>query len=203
VFEVVMALRFISHKEVSFRQLLGMLRSPPVAVMSYYTNLFLSARFVFGEQPEKIRHLDKEIRRVECMVGVNRTAESYEIQKDLNHLANLRRDLDAEKQQMERLYDMAGDEGKKELEQIFRGLAQQMDEIDRQEYNLLFKLQPLMNLKIIETYMDNNMDLKSFFKEGGKVVTQMELSSELDKVKIWVYQEAVEMMPYVRFTKLE
>ena len=198
-----MALRFISHREIAFRQLLGMLRTPPIAVMNYYTNLFLSARFVFGEQPEKIRHLDKEIRRVECMVGVNRTAESYEIQKDLNHLANLRRDLDAEKQQMERLYDMAGDEGKKELEQIFRGLAQQMDEIDRQEYNLLFKLQPLMNLKIIETYMDNNMDLKSFFKEGGKVVTQMELSSELDKVKIWVYQEAVEMMPYVRFTKLE
>jgi hypothetical protein len=180
-----------------------MLRTPPVAVMNYYTNLFLSARFVFGEQPEKIRHLDKEIRRVECMVGINRTAESYEIQSDLSHLANLKRDLDAERQHMERLYDLAGDEGKKELEQIFRGLAQQMDEIDRQEYNLLFKLQPLMNLKIIETYMDNNMDLKSFFKEGGKVVTQMELSSELDKIKIWVYQEAVEMMPYVRFTKLE
>jgi hypothetical protein len=198
-----MALRFISHKEIAFRNLLGMLRTPPVAVMNYYTNLFLSARFVFGEQPDKIRHLDKEIRRVECMVGVNRTTESYEIQRDLSHLANLRRDLDAEKQQMEKLYDMAGDEGKKELEQIFRGLAQQMDELDRQEYNLLFKLQPLMNLKIIETYMDNNMDLKSFFKEGGKVVTQMELSSELDKVKIWVYQEAVEMMPYVRFTKLE
>jgi hypothetical protein len=198
-----MALRFISHKEIAFRQLLGMLRTPPVAVMNYYTNLFLSARFVFGEQPEKIRHLDKEIRRVECMVGINRTAESYEIQSDLSHLANLKRDLDAERQHMERLYDLAGDEGKKELEQIFRGLAQQMDEIDRQEYNLLFKLQPLMNLKIIETYMDNNMDLKSFFKEGGKVVTQMELSSELDKIKIWVYQEAVEMMPYVRFTKLE
>lgn len=198
-----MALRFISHREIAFRQLLGMLRTPPVAVMNYYTNLFLSARFVFGEQPEKIRHLDKEIRRVECMVGINRTAESYEIQSDLSHLANLKRDLDAERQHMERLYDLAGDEGKKELEQIFRGLAQQMDEIDRQEYNLLFKLQPLMNLKIIETYMDNNMDLKSFFKEGGKVVTQMELSSELDKIKIWVYQEAVEMMPYVRFTKLE
>jgi hypothetical protein len=60
-----------------------------------------------------------------------------------------------------------------------------------------------MNLKMIETYMDNNFDLKSFFKEHGKVITQMELNSELEKVKIWVYQEAVEMMPYIRFTKLE
>ena len=198
-----MALRFVSHKEIAFRQLLGMLRTPPIAMMNYYTNLFLSARFVFGEQPDKIMHLEKEIRRVECMVGVNITTASYNIQRDLSQLAIIKRDLDVERQKMEKLYDLADDEKKKELELIFKGLAEQMDEVDKQEYELLFKLQPLMNLKIIETYMDNNMDLKSFFKEGGKVVTQMELSSELDKIKIWVYQEAVEMMPYVRFTKLE
>jgi hypothetical protein len=56
---------------------------------------------------------------------------------------------------------------------------------------------------MIETYMDNNMDLKSFFKEQGRLVTQMELNSELEKVRIWIYQEAVQQMPYVRFTKLE
>ena len=198
-----MALRFISHKEIAFRQLLGMLRTPPVAVMNYYTNLFLSARFVLGDQQEKIRHLDKEMRRMECMVGVNRTADSDQIQKELVQLATLKQGFDMEKQKMEKLYDMADEDKRKELELIFKGLAEQMDEVERQEYYLLFNLQPLMDLKQIETYMDNNMDLKSFFKEGGRIVTQMQLSSELDKIKIWIYQEAVQLMPYIRFTKLE
>ena len=137
------------------------------------------------------------------MVGVQRTSDSDQILDELNQLAILRRDADAERQRMEKLYDLADKGKKKEVELIFNGWAEQMDVLERQEYHLLFKLQPLMNLKMIETYMDNNMDLKSFFKENGKIVTQMELSSELDKIKIWVYQEAVEMMPYIRFTKLE
>jgi hypothetical protein len=198
-----MALRFISHKEIAFRQLLGMLRSPPVAVMSYYTNLFLSARFVFGEQPEKIRFLDKEIRRVECMVGVRIEAGSDEIQRKLDDISYLKRMLDLERQRLEALYENLGDAGQKEIEQIFKEVSQTSDMLDGQEYHLLQQLTPIMNLKMIETYMDNNFDLKSFFKEHGKVITQMELNSELEKVKIWVYQEAVEMMPYIRFTKLE
>jgi len=198
-----MALRFISHKEVSFRQLLGMLRSPPVAVMSYYTNLFLSARFVFGETPEKIRYLDKEIRRIECMVGVRIEKGSDEIQRQLADISSLRKMLDNDRERLEMLYEGLGEDKQKEIESIFRGMSEMVEELDRQEYHLLFKLTPLMNLKMIETYMDNNFDLKSFFKEHGKVITQMELNSELEKVKIWVYQEAVEMMPYIRFTKLE
>ena len=59
-----MALRFISHKEIAFRNLLGMLRTPSMAMMNYYSNLFLSAKFVLMEQPEKIIYLEKEIRRV-------------------------------------------------------------------------------------------------------------------------------------------
>lgn len=198
-----MALRFISHKEVSFRQLLSMLRTPPVAVMGYYSNLFLSAKFVFGDQPDKTRFLDKEIRRVECMVSVQRTPDSEAIQKKLADLASLEKEFEAQKQQMESLHETADLERQKEIELIYRGLSEQMAEVDRQEYDLLYKLQPLMNLKVLETYMDNNMDLKSFFKENGKVVTQMELSAELDKIKIWVYQEAVQLMPFIRFTKLE
>lgn len=198
-----MALRFISHKEIAFRQLLSMLRSPPVAVMSYYTNLFLSARFVFGETPEKIRYLDKEIRRVECMVGVRIEKGSDEIEHQLADISSLRKMLDNDRERLEMLYEGFGEEKQKEIESIFRGMSEMVEELDRQEYHLLFKLTPLMNLKMIETYMDNNFDLKSFFKEHGKVITQMELNSELEKVKIWVYQEAVEMMPYIRFTKLE
>jgi hypothetical protein len=180
-----------------------MLRSPPVAVMSYYTNLFLSARFVFGETPEKIRYLDKEIRRVECMVGVRIEKGSDEIQHQLADISSLRKMLDNDRERLEMLYEGFGEEKQKEIESIFRGMSEMVEELDRQEYHLLFKLTPLMNLKMIETYMDNNFDLKSFFKEHGKVITQMELNSELEKVKIWVYQEAVEMMPYIRFTKLE
>ena len=198
-----MALRFISHKEIAFRQLLGMLRTPPVAVMNYYTNLFLSARFVFGEQPDKIRFLDKEMRKVECMVGVQRTIESDQLQTELVDIAFLKKELESEKQQVESFYELADDDHRPELEAMFRAISDQIEQLDRKEYYLIYKLTPLMALKQIETYMDNNMDLKSFFKEHGKLITQMELNSELDKVKIWVYQEAVEMMPYIRFTKLE
>jgi hypothetical protein len=180
-----------------------MLRSPPVAVMSYYTNLFLSARFVFGETPDKIRYLDKEIRRVECMVGVVINAESDEIQRKLADISTLKKMLDTDRQRLEALYEGLSEDKQKEVENIFRELSGVAEDLDRQEYHLLFKLTPLMNLKMIETYMDNNFDLKSFFKEHGKTITQIELNSELEKVKIWVYGEAVEMMPYIRFTKLE
>jgi hypothetical protein len=198
-----MALRFISHKEIAFRQLLGMLRSPPVAVMSYYTNLFLSARFVFGEQPEKIRYMDKEIRKVECMVWVRITAESDAIQRQLADITRLKQHLETERQKLEALYDNFDGDNQKEIEKIFREVSETAEQLDQQEYQLIYKLSPLMNLKMIETYMDNNFDLKSFFKEQGKVITQMELNAELEKIKIWVYQEAVEMMSYIRFTKLE
>jgi hypothetical protein len=198
-----MALRFISHKEIAFRQLLGMLRSPPVAVMSYYTNLFLSARFVFGEQPEKIRFLDKEIRRVECMVGVRIDVESDKIQQELAKIQQVKYLLENERQRLEAIYDGVDEAEQKEVEDMFRDVSELAEGLERKEYFLLYKLTPLMNLKEIETYMDNNFDLKSFFKEHGKTITQMELNAELEKIKIWVYQEAVEMMPYIRFTKLE
>ncbi len=198
-----MALRFISHREIAFRQLLGMLRTPPVAVMNYYTNLFLSARFVFGEQPDKIRKLDKEVRRVECMVGVKRTPDSDAVQRELLRLNADKNMCEAELQRIEGIYHSSNEQDKKQLEMDFRELQSKMDRLENQEYQLLFRLTPLMPLKQIETYMDNNMDLKSFFKEHGRLVTQMELNSELDQIKVWVYQEAVEMMPYIRFTKLE
>lgn len=198
-----MALRFISHKEIAFRQLLGMLRTPPVAVMNYYTNLFLSARFVFGDQPEKIRRLDKEIRRVECMVGTHISANTHQIEQKLKELANLRKEYENDINRLESLYENADEDAQKEIQQAYEEVQKALDNIDKHEYFLLYKLEPLYNLKMIETYMDNNMDLKSFFKEHGKVVMQMEVNSELEKIKIWVYQEAVEMMPYIRFTKLE
>ena len=198
-----MALRFISHKEIAFRQLLGLLRTPPVAVMNYYTNLFLSARFVLSDQPDKIRFLDKEIRRVECLVGVFPDGESSIIQDKLDELTHQKRVFQADLMRLESMYDNASEEEKKEIIATHDVVAKKITDVDRKEHFLLFKLNPLMNLKIIETYMDNNMDLKSFFKEHGKVITQLELMSELERVKIWVYQEAVQLMPYVRFTKLE
>jgi len=198
-----MALRFISHKEIAFRQLLGMLRTPPVAVMNYYTNLFLSARFVLGDQPEKIRFLEKEIRRVECMVGTYPTNESYAIQDKLAELTEKKRGFNTDQIRLDSLYENASETDQKDIEKAYREVEEQLKKIDREEHYLLTKLQPLINLKMIETYMDNNMDLKSFFKEQGRVVMQMELNAELEKIKIWIYQEAVELMPYVRFTKLE
>lgn len=198
-----MALRFISHKEVSFRQLLGMLRTPPIAMMNYYSNLFMSARFVFGEMPDRIRRLDKEARRIECMVGVEITPDSDAIQALLAQLDSLRKEYEADINRLENMWESADEAEQKQIEAFYRGLVEKMSEIDRKEYFLLFRLNPLMDLKMIEAYMDNNMDLKSFFKEHGRVVTQMQLSAELDKVKRWVYQEAVQLMPYIRFTKLE
>lgn len=180
-----------------------MLRSPPVAVMCYYTNLFLSARFVLGDQPERIRHLDKEIKRVECMVGVRRKPDSDRLQRELIEFGWLRKGLEKEMQGLEAIYENTPEEMHPKIEAMFQEISEQMQIIEIREFQLLNQLEPLMNLKMVETYMDNNFDLKSFFKEHGNRVTQMELNAELEKIKIWVYQEAVEMMPYIRFTKLE
>lgn len=201
--DCLMALRFISHKEIAFRQLLGMLRAPPVAVMSYYSNVFLSAKFVLAEQPEKIRLMDKEIRRVECMVGVVITAESSSILDKLQELYAERKNFEDDMRRVESMYDNAEPDQQKDLMKLFHELQEKVKKINSKEHYLLFKLQPVMDLKMMETYMDNNLDLKSFFKEQGRLITQLEINSELDKIKNWVYDEAVQMMPHIRFTKLE
>jgi hypothetical protein len=200
---ILMALRFISHKEIAFRQLLGMLRAPPVAVMSYYSNVFMSAKFVMGDQPEKLRFLDKEIRRIECMVGVVITPESGLIQDKLQQLFGERYQLEEDLRRIESMFDSAKEDQQQELMKTYQEVQDRIKVINGKEHFLLFKLQPMMDLKQMETYMDNNLDLKSFFKENGKLITQLEINSELDKLKNWVYNEAVQLMPYVRFTKLE
>jgi hypothetical protein len=198
-----MALKFISHREIAFRQLLGMLRTPPQAMMNYYSNVFLSARFVLSDQPDKLRFLDKEIRRVECLVGVFPTEDSTFVQDKLYQLFSERQSLMMDMTRLESMYDAATKEEQKEIEEAHKEITAKVKQINAKEHYLLYKLQPIMSLKMMETYMDNNMDLKSYFKENMQAVTQLELASELDKVKIWVYQEAVQLMPYVRFTKLE
>ena len=198
-----MALRFISHKEIAFRNLLGMLRTPPQAMMNYYSNLFLSARFVLGDQPEKVRFLEKEVRRVECLVGVFPTEDSFNKQEYLMHLFSQRQQFEKDLMSLNSMYEAAPDEERTEIEQAYQEVQKKVEELNAKEYYYLFKLQPIMSLKMIEIYMDNNMDLKSWFKENGQRITQLELASELDRVKVWVYQEAVQLMPYVRFTKLE
>jgi hypothetical protein len=198
-----MALRFISHKEIAFRNLLGMLRTPPIAVMNYYTNVFMSARFVFGDQPVKIRFLEKEIRRVESLVGVEQTWDSNQIWDEFTQINTERKTIEYDMRRVESMFDSATKEEQEDIIKLHQELTEKIRKLNGKEHYLLFKIQPLMDLKQIETYMDNNMNLKSFFKEHGKKVTQMELNSELEKIKIWVYQEAVQLMPYIRFTKLE
>lgn len=198
-----MPLQFVSHKEISFRQLLGMLRAPPVAVMNYYSNVFLSAKFVLSDQPEKVRFLDKEIRRVECMVGVKPTANSRQIQDEFFNTFAKRKKLEENVAKIEGIYESVDKSEQEKLMKVYHDTQDAIQKLNNQEHILLFKLEPLMDLKTMETYMDNNLDLKSFFKEHGRVVTQLEISSELDKIKNWVYDEAVKLMPYVRFTKLE
>lgn len=199
-----MALKFVSHREIAFRNLLGMLRAPPFAMMNYYSNLFLSARFVFGEFPDKLRYLDKEVRKVECMVGLMQNSETLPIKEQLRSLQQQRMVIENKMQRIEPLFEAAqriDEQGS--VQQLYDEMVQQVRQIDEQEHQLIFRLTPTMNLKMIETYMDNNYDLKSYFKESGRKVTQLEIAGELDRLKRWVYMEAVEMMPYVRFTKME
>jgi len=199
-----MAVKFISHREIAFRGLLGMLRTPPVAVMNYYSNLFLNARFVLGEDPRKLRKMDMETRRVECLVGVEHSPDNDKIQRAIRKITDLIRIYEEDKEEIESKWrEGVSREEQKLIQEAHREVADKISDLEEQEYRLLLKLTPLMNLKMIETYMDNNMDLKSFFKENGRIVTQMELGAELDKIKTWVYQQAVEMMPNIRFTKLE
>lgn len=198
-----MTLRFISHRELAFRQLLGMLRIPPFAMLNYYSNLFLSAKFVFADQPEKVRFIDKEIRRIECLVGVMLTTDSYSIQQFLEKIWLRQAQYRDDMLKIEAIIDGVSEKEKKELIKIYNEVLEKNRKLEIMEHYLLFKLQPLMDLKMIETYMDNNMDLKSYFKEQGKRITQLELGAELDKIKKWIYGEAVQLMPFIRFTKLE
>lgn len=199
-----MAVKFISHREISFRQLLGMLRTPPVAVMNYYSNLFLSARFVLGEDPRKLRKMDMEIRRVECLVGVQYSPDSEKIQDLIRRIARLIKVYEADLEDIESKWrEGVPKEEERLIKDAHKEATDKISRLEEQEYKLLLMLTPLLDLKSIETYMDNNMNLKSFFKENGQIVTQMELGAELDKVKNWVYAQAVELMPNIRFTKLE
>ncbi len=198
-----MPLQFVSHKEIAFRQLLGMLRVPPYAMLSYYSNLFMMAKMVLIDEPEKVRYLDKEIRKVECYVGVVRTSTSPQIQRKIRELGQEKGMLEADLLRITSMFDSADDELKKELIEAHEEVSKRVATIDAQEHYLLFKLIPKYDLKIIEQHTDNNIDLKSFFKEDGVKRTQLELVSELDKIKLWIYQNVAERMKYVRFTKLE
>jgi hypothetical protein len=198
-----MALRFISHKEIAFRQLLGMLRTPPMAMMNYYSNLFLSAKFVLMEEPQKVVYLEKEIRRAECKVGVQPTSDSQIILKILDNLYAIERQLETYKHRVESIYETSSEEEQAEVGKAYQEIENQLKEIAKKEHYYLFRLQPLMPLKEIETYNDNFNNLKAFFKEGGKKVTQLELMGDLDKIKVWIYSEAMQIMPMIRFTKLE
>ena len=198
-----MPLQFISHKEITFRQLLGMLRVPPYAMLSYYSNLFLMAKMVLIDEPEKVRYLDKEIRRVECMVGVVRTAVSTQIQRKIRELGQEKAVLEADLLRITSMFDSAEKEMKEELIETHEQVLKKTARIDAQEHYLLFKLTPKYNLKMIEQHTDNNIDLLSFFKEDGVKITQLQLVSELDNIKLWIYQNVAQRMKYVRFTKLE
>ncbi len=198
-----MPLQFISHKEIAFRQLLGMLRVPPYAMLSYYSNLFLMAKMVLIDEPRKVRYLDKEIRRVECLVGVVRTATSTQIQRKIRELGQEKEVLEADLLRIQSMFDSADEKLKNELKETFEDTNKKIATIDGQEHFLLFKLTPKMDLKMIEQHTDNNINLKSFFKEDGVKLTQLELVSELEKIKLWIYQNVAERMKYVRFTKLE
>ena len=155
-------------------------------MMSYYSNLFLSAKFVLMEQPEKVVYLDKEIRKVECKVGIVNTGYSETILKILINLYEIERQLEADQHSVESIYETSSEEEQAQVGQAYQDIEAQLKEITKKEHYYLFRLQPLMPLKELETYMDNNMDLKSFFKEGGKKVTQLELMGDLDKIKVWI-----------------
>lgn len=199
-----MPLQFISYRELAFRQLMGMLRTPPFAMMSYYSNLFLTARFVLSDQPEKLKYLDKEIRRVEIKVGIKRTQESYDTLKMLQKIWYQQKSYKDDMAKIEVMVaSLDKQEERNELIEVYKRLADDHDKLELQEHYLLFKLEPVMDLKTVETFMDNDINLKSYFKEGGVKVLQLDITSELEKIKNWIYEEATEIMKYIRFTKLE
>ena len=53
----------------------------------------------------------------------------------------------------------------------------------------------------MERYMENNQNLKSFFKEGGKKITQFQIEAKLEEVIDWMNDLASDEMKYIRFTK--
>ena len=161
-----MPLKFVSHKEIAFSHLFGMLRTPPIAMMNYYSNLFLSAKFVFSGDDSKIRFIDKEILRIESMVGVREEKDSKKKLEQARELGLKRKKLEHE---LEELYAMIGivtdeEESEKVIEK-YKETKKKIDELNSKEYMFYHSLKPIMKLKEMETYMENNMDLKSFFKE--------------------------------------
>ena len=189
-----------TYREVAFRQFFELLKTPPISILGYYKNLIRAFNYLFSNQPEKIRYLNKEIRKVELMVGYKRTSENIQNYRKYKQFMN---DFNLLKEELDFLDNYFPTNDSKTNELLLKILQQDMDAIanyEDEEYALIMAVQPKIEMPVIEQYMQNSMNLKSFFKEDGKKISQLQIYNALNKLIDWMNIQAAKEMRRIRFT---
>lgn len=189
-----------TYREVAFRQFFELLKTPPMAVLGYYKNLVRSFNYLFSNNPDKIRHLEKEIRKVELMVGSIKTPENILRMRTYKEFKKRIESFKEEVDFINRYFPTPESKTNNMLLDVLKDDIAILSELEEEEYRLIMSITPKIEMPTIEQYMQNSPNLKSFFKEEGKKITQLEIYNALNTTVDWMNQEAAQEMRKIRFT---
>jgi len=191
-----------TYKEIAFRQFFDILKTPSIAMLNYYQNLIRAFHYLFADQPDKIRYLEKEVRKIELAVGIVREPENvkkYRLYQQFKKekLEPLQKEIDF----LEKAFPFDNDKLFAKALKILENDYVELDKLNFKEYSLVMDIKPKMDLVTMEQYMQNSMNLKSFFKEDGKKITQLQIYSMLNNLVDWMNEQASKEMKKIRFTQ--
>lgn len=188
-------------KEIAFRNFYEILKTPPMAMVGYYKNVIRAFTNLFYSRPELIHELNSRIREIELLVGVLPTETNLIAYQEYKWVASR---LDAYKKDyalLEAYLPLVDDLFLSHIiEGVLEHLSHRIEDFTIRVRRKLLQVQPIMNLASIERYMENNANLKSFFKEGGVKVTQFEIEDKLNQLIDWMNEVASDEMQSIRFT---
>jgi len=190
-----------TYREVAFRQFFELLKTPPMSVLGYYKNLVRAFNYLFSNNPDKVRYLEKEIRKVELMIGSVKTPEN--ISKMLVY-KKFKIKIESFKNEVtfiNRYFPTYDSKTNNMLLDILKNDLTFLSELEDEEYRLVMSIKPKIEMSVIEQYMQNSPNLKSFFKEDGKKISQLTIYNTLNKLVDWMNQEAAQEMRKIRFTQ--
>jgi len=188
-------------REIAFRNFYELLKTPSYAVLGYYKNLLRAFRSLFADNPEVIRQMRRKVREAELMVGVVRTPENLSKYREYMKLKQMESELEQELEFLSNYLPIENQWMNRMLGTIYNRNIEKLRELRYKLFRLIMSIKPLMSLSTMERYMENNQNLKSFFKEGGKKITQFQIEAKLEEVIDWMNDLASDEMKYIRFTK--
>lgn len=188
-------------KEIAFRNFYEILKTPPMAMVGYYKNVIRAFTNLFYSQPELIRELNSRVRQIELMVGVLPTTQNLQAYNEYKELSKRLAEYEKEYSFLEGYIPLIDDLYVISLlAGVMQNVTNKIQDFSKRTRRKLLQVEPSMSLSSIERYMENNVNLKSFFKEGGNKVTQFEIEDKLNKLIDWMNEIASDEMQNIRFT---